>query len=197
LVKRYIPHPPLGYRRVYLSEDIDDIRAELRDELKSLREDIRREVQRAVHGSGSESIRVDLGSSDVEQTEPGSVVAKDLVKLIRENVKASLVQRGESAVDDLVGRMPEDTAADLLKSLANTERLKIVKLLYMSDRTFSDLKAATGLEGASVSHHLKSLLGMGLISHGDEGGYQLTKRGRVLVRTLALMNEALGGEKVD
>jgi Mn-dependent DtxR family transcriptional regulator len=38
---------------------------------------------------------------------------------------------------------------------------------------------------------------MGLISHGDEGGYQLTKRGRLLVRTLALMNEALGGEKVD
>jgi DNA-binding transcriptional ArsR family regulator len=184
-----------------LSEDLDKIRAELRDELRdelrSLREDIRREVQRAVHGSGSESIRVDLGSSDVEQTEPSSVVAKDLVKLIRENVKASLVERGESAVDDLVGRMPEDTAADLLKSLANTERLKIVKLLYMSDRTFSDLKNATGLEGASVSHHLKSLLGMGLISHGDEGGYQLTKRGRLLVRTLALMNEALGGEKVD
>ena len=112
-------------------------------------------------------------------------------------MKASLVERGESAVDDLVGRMPEDTAADLLKSLANTERLKIVKLLYMSDRTFSDLKNATGLEGASVSHHLKSLLGMGLIAHGDEGGYQLTKRGRLLVWTLALMNEALGGEKVD
>jgi DNA-binding transcriptional ArsR family regulator len=187
----------MGYRRIYLSEDIDEIKAELKDGLRSLREDIRREVQRAVHGSGGESIRVDLGNSDVEQTEPSSVVAKDLVKLIRENVRASLVERGEHAVDDLVGNMPEDTAVDLLKSLANTERLKIVKLLYSSDRTFSDLKNATGLEGASVSHHLKSLLGMGLISHGDEGGYLLTKRGRLLVRTLALMNEALGGEKVD
>jgi DNA-binding transcriptional ArsR family regulator len=180
-----------------LDEDLDEIKAELRDEMRSLRDEIRREVQSAIRGSGGESIRVELGKNDVEQTEPSSVVAKDLVKLIRENVRSSLVERGERAVDDLVGGMPEDSAADLLKSLANTERLKIVKLLYLSDRSFSDLKSATALEGASVSHHLKSLLGMGLISHGDEGGYQLTKRGRILVRTLALMNEALGGEKVD
>lgn len=180
-----------------MDEDIDEIKAELRDEIRSLRDDIKREVLRSIRDSGGESIRVELGKSDVEQTEPSSVVAKDLVKLIRENVRSSLVERGERAVDDLVGGMPEDSAADLLKSLANTERLKIVKLLYLSDRTFSDLKSATNLEGASVSHHLKSLLGMGLVTHGDEGGYQLSKRGRILVRTLALMNEALGGEKVD
>lgn len=179
-----------------MDEDVDEIKAELRDEIKSLREEIKREVHRAVRNAG-DSIRVELGKEDVEQAEPSSVVAKDLVKLIRQNVRSSLVERGENAVDDLVGGMPEDSAADLLKSLANTERLKIVKLLYLSDRTFSDLKSATSLEGASVSHHLKSLLGMGLVAHGDEGGYQLTKRGRILVRTLALMNEALGGEKVD
>ncbi|MGD0145431.1 MAG: winged helix-turn-helix domain-containing protein [Nitrososphaerales archaeon] len=180
-----------------MDDELDEAKAELRDEIRLLREDIRREVLSAIRGAGGESIKVELGRSDVEQTEPSSVVAKDLVKLIRENVRSSLVERGERAVDDLVGGMPEDSAAELLKSLANTERLKIVKLLYLSDKTFSDLKNATALEGASVSHHLKSLLGMGLISHGDEGGYQLTKRGRLLVRTLALMNEALGGEKVD
>jgi DNA-binding transcriptional ArsR family regulator len=179
-----------------LDEDLDEVKAELRDEIRSLRDDIRRDVLSAIR-AGGDSIKVELGRNDVEQTEPSSVVAKDLVKLIRENVRSSLVERGERAVDDLVGGMPEDSAADLLKSLANTERLKIVKLLYLSDKTFSDLKEATALEGASVSHHLKSLLGMGLVSHGDEGGYQLTKRGRLLVRTLALMNEALGGEKVD
>jgi len=180
-----------------LEDDLDDVKAELREEIRSLRDEIRREVERAVHGAGNGSIRVELGKEDVEQTEPSSVVAKDLVKLIRQNVRSSLVERGELAVDDLVGGMPEDRAADLLKSLANTERLKIVKLLYLSNRTFSDLKSSTALEGASVSHHLKSLLGIGLVTHGDEGGYQLTKRGRILVRTLALMNEALGGEKAD
>ena len=180
-----------------MEDDLDDIKSELRDEIRSLRDEIRREVHRAVRERTGDSIKVELGRDDVDQTEPSSVVAKDLVKLIRQNVRSSLVERGEMAVDDLVGGMPEDSAADLLKSLANTERLKIVKLLYLSDRTFSDLKSETSLEGASVSHHLKSLLGMGLVAHGDEGGYQLTKRGRLLVRTLALMNEALGGEKVD
>ncbi len=178
-------------------KDLEEMKAELRDEIKSLREDIRRDILSSLRGTEGGSIRVELGRDDVEGTQASTVVAKDLVKLIRENVRSSLLEKGERAVDDLVGGMPEDTAADLLKSLANTERLKIVKLLYLSDRTFSDLKAATALEGASVSHHLKSLLGMGLVSHGDEGGYLLTKRGRLLVRTLALMNEALGGEKVD
>jgi predicted transcriptional regulator len=93
--------------------------------------------------------------------------------------------------------MPETTAADLLKSLANTDRLKMVKTLYTSKKTFSDFKTLTGLEAASVNNHLKSLLNMGLVSHSDEGGYELTTRGRILVRTLALMSEALGGEHVD
>ncbi len=177
-------------------DDLDELRTELRDEIRSLRDEIRREVISAVR-TGGESIRVELGKDEMDRAEPSSVVAKDLVKLIRDNVRSTLVEKGERAVDDLVGGMPEASAADLLKSLANTERLKIVKLLYLSNRTFSDLKSATALEGASVSHHLKSLLGMGLVSHGDEGGYQLTKRGRLLIRTLALMNEALGGEKVD
>ena len=44
---------------------------------------------------------------------------------------------------------------------------------------------------------MKSLLNMGLVSHSDEGGYELTKRGRILTRTLALMSEALGGEQID
>jgi DNA-binding transcriptional ArsR family regulator len=126
-----------------------------------------------------------------------SVVVKDLVKMIRDDVKSSLAQRGELAVDELVENMPEATAADLLKSLANTDRLKMVKMLYSSHRTFSDFKTGTGLDQGSVNHHIKSLTSMGLIAHSDDGGYELTKRGRLLVRTLALMNEALGGEQVD
>ena len=100
-------------------------------------------------------------------------------------------------VPELVDSMPETTAADLLKSLANTDRLKMVKMLYSSRKTFSDFKTVTGLEAASVNNHLKSLLNMGLVSHSDEGGYELTKRGRMLVRTLALMSEALGGVQID
>ena len=181
-----------------------ELNRDLRNQIKQLREEIRDEVREALRearesspDSRGESIRVDIGQGDLSDAEPSSVVAKDLVRLIRDNVRSSLVERGERAVDDLVAGMPEGTAADVLKSLANLERIRIVKLLYISDRTFSELKASTSLEAASVSHHLKSLLRMGLVGHVDEGGYQITKRGRLLVRSLALMNEALGGESVD
>jgi DNA-binding transcriptional ArsR family regulator len=180
-----------------LSNEIEDIRKEFREGLRSLKDEIRRQVSKAVENSGNGSIRFDLDKNDVAQTEPSFVVVKDLVRQIREDVKSSLATRGEIAVDELVDKMPETTAADLLKSLANTDRLKMVKMLYSSRRTFSDFKTATDLEAASVNNHLKSLLNMGLVSHSDEGGYELTRRGRMLTRTLALMSEALGGEQVD
>ena len=187
----------MEYRRVYLTDEIGDIREEFKEEIRSLKDEIRRQVSQALESSGSGSIRVDLHKDDVAQTEPSFVVVKDLVRQIREDVKSSLATRGEIAVDELVDSMPEATAADLLKSLANTDRLKMVKMLYSSRKTFSDFKTVTGLEAASVNNHLKSLLNMGLVSHSDEGGYELTKRGRMLVRTLALMSEALGGEQVN
>jgi len=202
-VKEYICGLPGEYRRVYL-DDQNELNRDLRNQIKQLRAEIREEVKEALReeresstDSRGGSIRVDIGRGDLSDTEPSSVVAKDLVRLIRDNVRSSLVEKGQRAVDDFVSGMPEGTAADVLKSLANVERIRIVKLLYSSDRTFSEMKASTNLEGASVSHHLKSLLRMGLVAHADEGGYQLTKRGRLLVRTLALMNEALGGESVD
>jgi DNA-binding transcriptional ArsR family regulator len=180
-----------------LTSEIDDVRKELREEIRSLKDEIRRQVSQALEKPGAGSIRVDLHKDDVAQTEPSFVVVKDLVRQIRENVKSSLATRGEIAVDELVDSMPESTAADLLKSLANTDRLKMVKMLYSTKKTFSDFKTTTGLEAASVNNHLKSLLNMGLVSHSDEGGYELTNRGRILVRTLALMSEALGEEHVD
>ena len=179
-----------------MTSKVSDTSDDLREEIKSLKNEIRR-VSQALEGSGGSSISVDLHKDDVAQTEPSFVVVKDLVRQIRDDVKSSLAARGELAVDELIEKMPETTAADLLKSLANTDRLKMVKTLYTSKRTFSDFKTLTGLEAASVNNHLKSLLNMGLVSHSDDGGYELTKRGRMLIRTLALMSEALGGESID
>jgi DNA-binding transcriptional ArsR family regulator len=179
------------------NDDYDDLREEFREEIKSLKSEIKRQVAEAVESSRGGSIRVDIQKDDVAQAEPSFVVVKDLVRQIRDDVKASLTTRGEMAVDELVEGMPEDKASELLKSLASTERLKIAKLLYFGRKTFSDFKTATKLEGGSVTHHLDYLLNSGLVAHGDVGGYELTRRGRTLVRTLALMNEALGGGKVD
>ena len=170
---------------------------ELREEITSLKDEIRRQVSQALASSAGGGIRVDLHKDDVAQTEPSFVVVKDLVRQIREDVKSSLATRGEIAVDELVDKMPETTAADLLKSMANNDRLKMMKMLYSGNRAFSDFKNSTGLEAASVNNHLKTLLNMGLIAHSDAGGYEITKRGRMFVRTLALMSEALGGEQID
>ena len=178
-----------------MTDEIDDFRKEFRDELRSIKEEIKRQLNKAAEQVDS-SIRVDINKDDVASAEPSFVVVKDLVRQIRDDVKSSLATRGEMAVDELVEKMPAETAADLLKSLANTERLKMIKMLYSTKRTFSDFKNSTGLEAASVNNHLQSLLNMGLIGHSDEGGYEITKRGRMLTRTLALMSEALGGEQV-
>lgn len=179
-----------------MTSKVSDTTDDLREEIKSLKNEIRR-VSQALETTGGRSISVDLHKDDVAQTEPSFVVVKDLVRQIRDDVKSSLAARGELAVDELIEKMPETTAADLLKSLASTDRIKMVKTLYTSKRTFSDFKTLTGLEAASVNNHLKSLLNMGLVSHSDDGGYELTKRGRMLIRTLALMSEALGGESID
>ncbi len=176
---------------------MDEFRQELKEELESLRKEIKREVADAVAGPSKGSIHVEIEGDQLGQTEPSAVVVKDLVKLIRDNVRSSLAEKGERAVDDLVKDMPEDQAAKLLTSLANNQRIKIAKMLYISNQTFSEIKAALQVEAPTVSFHLKSLTGLGLVVPGEEGGYQLTKRGRMLVRTLALMNEALGGGSVD
>ena len=180
-----------------MKDEVEYLGKELRDELKTFKVEIRRELAEALRAAGRGSIRVDLADDEMAQTEPASVVAKDLVKLIRDNVRSSLEERGQQAVDELVEGMPEDKAADLLKSLANTERIKIAKMLYNSQMTFSNIGTNADLKNPSVIYHINSLKKMGLVSPSDLGGYELTRRGRLLVRTLALMNEALGGERLD
>ena len=176
-------------------DDYDEIRDELREEIRNLKSDIKRQIADAIQSSKDGGIRVEIQKDDVAQTEPSFVVVKDLVRQIRDDVRASLTTRGEMAVDELVEEMPVDKATELLKSLASPERLKIAKLLYFGPKSFSDFKTVTGLEGGSVTHHLDYLKDSGLVVSGDTGGYKLTPRGRTFVRTLALMNEALGGGK--
>jgi len=175
----------------------DDIREELRALKEEIREEVRRQVLRALRRSGLGGITVRIGEEELEEAEPSTVVYRDIVRMIRDSVRKSLAERGERAVDDLVESMPETSAAELIKSLANTERIRLVKILYTGGRTFSELKNATGLEAPSISHHLKILLRMGLVGHGDLGRYELTRRGRFLVRTLALIHEAVGGEAIE
>src|SRR3989442_13722507 len=101
-VKLFILLCSWQYRDIYLSDDVGDIRKELREEFRSLKDEIRRQVSQALDKPGNGSIRVDLNKDDMAQTEPSFVVVNDLVKQIRENVKSSLPSRREIAVNNII-----------------------------------------------------------------------------------------------
>ncbi len=61
---------------------------------------------------------------------------------------------------------PSDERYELVrffKALADENRLKIVGLLAEESRSVEDLAAHLGLEGPTVSHHLRALTGVGVV----------------------------------
>ena len=57
----------------------------------------------------------------------------------------------------------EEFAENILKSLANKERLKILKELYESAKYFSELLESTALDNSPLRFHLSSLKDTGFI----------------------------------
>lgn len=178
-------------------DEIEEIKKELKKLRKSLKEELRRELRKALLAS-DRRILLDISRDVFEEAQPITIISRDLVKMIRESIRRSLREKGEIAISELIESLPEERAAEIVKSLANPDRIKILKLLYNEPRTFTRLKELTKLESSSLSHHLKLLLRVGLLTHKNlESGYALTSRGRFLIRLLAFMHEALGGEEID
>jgi len=175
-------------------EEIREEIEELKREIKALREFM--EERRRKH---PEKVLISLNSDLIEDAvEPFHVVARDIVRSIRESIRRGLMEKGEEEVSSIVKYLPETDAAEVLKSLANPERLKIMKYLYDRSSSFTELKESTGLESSSLSHHLRQLSKVGLLEHKPERErYLLTSRGRLLMRITALMHEALRGEKFE
>ncbi|WP_461863809.1 ArsR/SmtB family transcription factor [Thermococcus sp.] len=85
--------------------------------------------------------------------------------------------------------LDEARAAKILKSLANPDRIRILKMLGKGSMTFKEIKEALGVESPTVSHHLKLLKQTRMIESGD--GYRITENGRLLLRLLEIIT-ALG-----
>ncbi|WP_461866770.1 ArsR/SmtB family transcription factor [Thermococcus sp.] len=85
--------------------------------------------------------------------------------------------------------LDEVKASQILKSLANPDRIKILKMLGNKPMTFKEIKEALGVESPTVSHHLKLLKRTGMIRSGE--GYEITENGRLLLRLLEIIT-ALG-----
>ncbi|MBO8175354.1 MAG: winged helix-turn-helix transcriptional regulator [Thermococcus sp.] len=83
----------------------------------------------------------------------------------------------------------EEKAAKILKSLANPDRIKILKMLSKRPMSFKEIKDALGVESPTVSHHLKLLKKTGMVRSVEM--YEITENGRLLLRLLEIIS-ALG-----
>ncbi len=83
----------------------------------------------------------------------------------------------------------EEKAAKILKSLANPDRIKILKMLSKKPMSFKEIKEALGVESPTVSHHLKLLKKTGMVRSVEM--YEITENGRLFLRLLEIIS-ALG-----
>ncbi len=65
------------------------------------------------------------------------------------------------------------TLLDFFKALADANRLKLIGVLAHEPRSVEDLAAALDLDSSTVSHHLKRLARVGLVSARAEGPYSV------------------------
>ncbi|AHF80195.1 ArsR/SmtB family transcription factor [Thermococcus paralvinellae] len=83
----------------------------------------------------------------------------------------------------------EEKAAKILKSLANPDRIRILKMLSERPMSFKEIKDVLGVESPTVSHHLKLLKKTGMVRSVEM--YEITENGRLLLRLLEIIT-ALG-----
>ena len=68
-------------------------------------------------------------------------------------------------VDDAFAR----AAADSIQALSAPSRLRILARLYAGPASVNDLAAAVGMEGSAVSHQLRTLRHLGLVTGRRDG----------------------------
>ena len=170
---------------------------DLRQELDKLKEELQR-LKTEVRGSTEQMVSVNVPRIIEEAVEPSRMIFQDLTRRIQEGIRKSIAETGEEAVAKLVEGLPEERAEHLVKSLANVDRIKILKQLYRASSGFGELKDFTRLEPSSLNHNLKLLLDVRLIRQSESRGvYVITGRGRFLLRLLAMMDQALGGKGIE
>jgi len=166
----------------------------MKEELKRLKTEIRTEIR----GATENIVSVNVPRTLEESLEPSRMIFEDLTRRIQEGIKKGIADTGEEGVTKLVASLPEARAELIVKSLANVDRIKILKQLYKAPSSFGELKDFTGLEPSSLNHNLKLLLNVRLIRQSESRGvYIITGRGRFLLRLLALMDQALGGKEIE
>lgn len=85
-------------------------------------------------------------------------------------------------------------ASEILKPLANSERLKILQGLYTEGKYFTDLVELTGLEHSPLRFHLSSLIESGYAEQERyRGRYLITVHGKIALRLVGFLFAKKGG----
>jgi len=176
--------------------DKDMIKDEVRKAIKEMLDPIIRETLKEIERQVKTiSLRINLSKEDLDMAEPTSIVLRDIANIIKESIRKGLREKGEEMIDEMILNLSELKAGMIMKSLANEDRIKLLKILYKNPMSFSELKEKLNLESSSLSYNLRQLLSTGLIVHDETVmKYKISSRGKMLLRLLALIHETLGGE---
>jgi DNA-binding transcriptional ArsR family regulator len=148
-------------------EDIEQVKKELREELRAEMRELRDEL-----------LKQRESQPEIGLTEPLSEITAEVRKILSEQ-KIDFTEYIE---------FDPEKASNILKPLANAERLKILQGLYHEGKYFTDLVEITGLEHSPLRFHLSSLMEAGYAEQErSRGRYLITVHGKIALRLVGFL----------
>jgi DNA-binding transcriptional ArsR family regulator len=96
----------------------------------------------------------------------------------------------------LVEGIEPDDAERLVKVLASSDRIRILKFLFLEGRYFSQLQEFTGLGPSPLNFHLTQLKEAGLVEQEQlRGRYVSTLKGRITLSLLGYLLRKVSGKE--
>ena len=177
--------------------EVDELKESLRKDAEEMRE--RKSVGsagRVIHAKVP-GVRISVSQDGIEA---GAEAATDLARMIKDSIRKSFAEIGEDALSDIIDEMSEDMASTAMKSVSIPDRIKILKLLYYGPKSYGEISKAFPDDYAksSLQHHLQKLRNVKLVNRDEvSGNYDITSRGRSLLRLMAVFYGAMRGGELD
>jgi len=187
-----------------LEELVEEIKREverkIEERIQLITEKISEEVDKAVkealnkEASRAAVIGIYIPKEEIRDlSKPERIAFTKLLEKVREGVARSIGEVKSEAEEEIILSINEEKGEKAMHALANSHRIKILKLLFKEEKNFSKLAEATSLKPSSLTHHLEVLIENKLVRKGREG-YSLTPRGADMLRLLAIV---VGGEETE
>jgi DNA-binding transcriptional ArsR family regulator len=146
-------------------ENIDQVRKELKEELRAEMRQLRDEL--------------------LQHLPPEEEAAREAAEITKD-VRRVLADKKETFTE--YTEFDPETASSMLKPLANEERLKILQALYTEGKYFTDMVDLTGLEHSPLRFHLSSLIDAGYAEQERyRGRYLITVYGKIALRLVGFL----------